>query len=167
MKKEPADAVRQKIDIREIAGPDELRQGFEVLRELRIHLTLPEFNEIYEAARAKDDYRLIGAFEGRQCVAVMGYRILFDFVHGKHVYIDDLVVTAQRRSKGIGLELLRSTEKIAEDLRCKGLRLCTGVDSKDAQRFYERNGWKARAIAYKKLVEQTQLTPQDSVTNQK
>ncbi len=142
---------RPHVEIREIAGPEELRQGFEVLRELRAHLTLPEFHEICGAAMAKDDYRLIGAFENNECLAVMGYRILFDFVHGKHVYIDDLVVTAHRRSKGIGLELLRYAEKIAKDLRCKGLRLCTGVDRKDAQRFYERNGWKARAVAYKKL----------------
>jgi len=37
----------------------------------------------------------------------MGYRLLHDFVHGRHLYIDDLVVTSRLRSSGLGAELLK------------------------------------------------------------
>lgn len=132
------------LEIREIRR-EELQRAFEVMRELRTELTSPEFHETFEAAKAADGYRLIGAFEGGDCAAVMGYRILSDFVHGKHVYVDDLVVTTARRSRGIGLELLRYAEQIAADLKCKGLRLCTGIDRKDAQRL-RWTGCKGKAV---------------------
>lgn len=138
------------MQITEIKTPEGLEQCYPILKELRDTLTFQEFISIYEAAKQHDDYTLVGAFEGSQCVSVMGYRILFDFVHGKHLYIDDLVTTASHRSKGIGAKLLAFAEEHAKELRCKGLRLCTGVDRKDSQRFYENNGWKARAFAYKK-----------------
>ena len=47
----------------------------------------------------------------------MGYRFLHDYVHGKHVYIDDLVTTAAIRSQGAGAKLLKYAEMIAESAR--------------------------------------------------
>ncbi len=118
-------------------------------------MSFQDFISIYEAAKAHDSYTFVGAFDENNIVAVMGYRVLFDYVHGKHIYIDDLVTTASCRSKGVGAKLLEYAESVAKELQCKGLRLCTGIDRKDSQRFYDRNNWKARAIAYKKtLVEQ-------------
>jgi len=35
-------------------------------------------------------FTLVGGFDGEQCVAIMSYRTLFDFVHGKHLCVDDL-----------------------------------------------------------------------------
>ena len=107
---------------------------------------------LYESAKEKDGYTLIGAYDGDSCVGVMGYRILYDFVHGKHLYVDDLVVTAAKRSSGIGAELLKFAETIAKEHACKGLRLCTGVENERGRRFYERLGWSPRALAYKKSI---------------
>ncbi|MBI3556163.1 MAG: GNAT family N-acetyltransferase [Deltaproteobacteria bacterium] len=125
---------------------------FPVIRELRPNLTFHEYTDLMMNAKLRDDYDIVAVFDGPKCIAAMGYRILYDFVHGKHLYIDDLVVTESCRSKGIGAELLRYAEQVAVEKKCKGLRLCTGVDRKDSQRFYERNNWNARAIAYKKTI---------------
>jgi GNAT superfamily N-acetyltransferase len=59
-------------------------------------------------------------------------------------------VTASHRSQGLGAELLARAEKIARDLDCRGLRLCTGVENERGKAFYEREGWTARALAFKK-----------------
>ncbi len=83
----------------------------------------------------------------------MGYRILFDFVHDKHLYIDDLVVASSLRSQGFGKQLLDFAEVEARRLGCRGLRLCTGVENEGGKRFYERSGWAPRALAYKKKLE--------------
>ena len=64
---------------------------------LRETLTFEKFISIHEAASSRDDYTLVAAFEGDHCVALMGYRILFDYVHCKHLYIDDIVTTASQR----------------------------------------------------------------------
>jgi GNAT superfamily N-acetyltransferase len=125
---------------------------FPVILELRPHLTFREYTALMTEAKIRDDYEIVAIFDGPKCLAAMGFRILFDFVHGKHLYIDDLVVAEGSRSKGMGAELLKYAERVAIEKKCKGLRLCTGVNRKDSQRFYERNHWNARAIAYKKGV---------------
>ena len=125
---------------------------FPVIQELRPHLTFAEYTSLLTEAQKQDDYEIVATFDGDKCVAAMGFRVLYDFVHGKHLYIDDLVVTEGCRSKGIGAEFLKYAERVAVEKKCKGLRLCTGVDRKDSQRFYERNEWNARAIAYKKTL---------------
>lgn len=141
------------LEIKELTTPAELELGYVVLKELRTELGFQEFQVLYCSAREHDGYTLVGVCEGEVLAAVMGYRVLYDFVHGKHLYIDDLVVTERFRSRGIGAKLLRYSEKVAAQLDCKGLRLCTGVENEAGKRFYEREGWKPRALAYKKRVE--------------
>ena len=139
--------------IEELTRPDQLDQAFLVLKELRPHLTRESYNQIYQAARRSDHYTFVGVFEEGRCTALMGYRILYDFVHGKHLYIDDLVVTKASRSQGMGAELLRYAEEKAWETQCVGLRLCTGVDNEPGRRFYEREHWELKAVAYKKKVD--------------
>lgn len=80
----------------------------------------------------------------------MGYRVLCDFVHGRHLYIDDLVTDENIRSKGYGATLLKEAEKIAQENGCTNLRLCTGIDNDRGKTFYEKNNWNLRAVVYKK-----------------
>lgn len=97
-----------------------------------------------------DGYEIIAIEAENEILAVMGYRILHDYVHGKHLYIDDLVSTKSYRSEGLGAKLLVYAEELAKELGCKVLRLCTGIDNELGKKFYERNGWSLRAVAYKK-----------------
>ena len=136
-----------------VATPNELEAIFPVIRELRSHFSFVDCVTLVEEARRRDEYELVGAFEENQCIVVMGFRILFDFVHGKHLYIDDLVVTASCRSKGVGARLLKYAEQMAVEKNCKGLHLCTGVENTNGKRFYEREGWKMRSVAYKKTLQ--------------
>lgn len=130
----------------------ELASVFELMRELRPHLTEKTFLETYHAAQKADGYVMYGFYHGSECVGLMGLRYLHDYVHGFHLYIDDLVTSEKVRSKGIGAELLKFAEGLAQENKCSGLRLCTGVDNKDGMRFYEREGWASRAVAYKKKI---------------
>lgn len=86
--------------------------AFPLMKELRTHLTFDEFVKLYDAAQKADGYTLVSVFEENQCVALMGYRILHDFVHGKHLYVDDLVVTEAKRSQGLGENLKRSNNEL-------------------------------------------------------
>ena len=79
-------------------------------------------------------------------------RILTDFVHGRHLYVDDLVISSAHRSKGFGANLLKFAEDEAARLRCRSLRLCTGTENHGAKRFYERESWSLKSVVYKKPV---------------
>lgn len=138
------------MDIKEIATQLEIERAFPIMKELRSELSFQDYVAIYEQAKAADSYTLVGAYEGGNCVALMGYRVLHDYVHGKHVYIDDLVTTESCRSKGVGSKLLSFAEAEAGRLGCSGLRLCTGIANEGGKKFYEREGWQFRSIVYKK-----------------
>ncbi|MDO8461754.1 MAG: GNAT family N-acetyltransferase [Deltaproteobacteria bacterium] len=135
---------------REISSPEDLKAAFIVIKELRPHLSFEEYSSIYQSARERDDYTLAGIFDQQKCIAVMGYRVLYDFAHKKHFYLDDLVVLPSHRSQGIGERLLKYAEEIARKLKCEELRLCTGTQNVRAQKLYEKCGWVAKSIAYKK-----------------
>lgn len=148
------------VTFRILQSQEELQEGFKILRELRPHLNEEQFFDSYRAIREpiqgdyeQERYRLIGAFlpePDRGLVGLMGCRVLTDFVHGRHLYIDDLVVTEKYRSHGIGAQLLRFAQGISEQLRCSGMRLATGVQNSGGMKFYEREGWALKSVTYKK-----------------
>lgn len=130
----------------------DLENFYPVIKELRKDLTKEEFFSLFEAAQKLNHFEMVGIEENGKIIAAMGFRLLIDFVHGKHLYIDDLVTTENYRSKGLGAKLLQHAEEMAREYSCKGLRLSTGVDNDSAKRFYERNGWSFRSVVYKKKI---------------
>lgn len=129
---------------------EQLALAYSLMRQLRPGLSESEFTARCELAAAQNGYTLYGAFDGDECLGVMGMRRIVDLLHGDHFYIDDLVVDERARSRGVGAQLLRHAEALAAQAGGLGLRLCTGIDYLPARRFYEREGWVARAVAYKK-----------------
>ena len=132
---------------------NELQLCFPVMQELRTHLTFENFLLLYTQAHEHEGYKIITARKNKKIVGLMGYRILHDFVHGKHLYIDDLVSTQTERSNGIGSALLDYAEKLAALNGCTGLRLCTGIDNELGKKFYEKNNLRLRAVVYKKKLQ--------------
>lgn len=137
------------MEFRFVETTDEARQVFPLMKELRDHLDEASFLQLLSAAKAESRYTLLAAFEDSGCVGLMGYRILTDFVHGRHLYIDDLVTKEGHRSRGLGARLLQEAKHIAAQNGCEKLRLCTGAQNERGKAFYERNGWALRAVVYK------------------
>lgn len=125
---------------------------YPLLKQLRPHLTLEQFVTIHDKAKKMDQYCLWGYFDKDHCVGLMGIRLLYDFVHLKHLYIDDLVVDESKRSSGIGGQLLQHAEMLAKNENCTGLRLCTGNENQRGINFYEKQKWKQRALVFKKKI---------------
>lgn len=148
----PTPETRQLLELRAAKTPSDFEEIFPIMRELRPHLTFDTYAELIREAARRDDYCLVGAYQDGRCVAAMGYRILYDFVHGKHLYVDDLVTTESCRSQGVGAQLLEHAHAIAKETGCKLLRLSTGVDNAGGKKFYERENWKLRSLTYKKPV---------------
>ncbi len=131
---------------------NDLERFFPVMQELRKDLSFEDFLNIYEKAHVADGYEIVALENEHGVLAVMGYRVLYDYVHGKHLYIDDLVSTESQRSKGLGAKLLNYADEMAKELGCKGLRLCTGIENEQGKLFYQKHGWNLRAVAFKKKI---------------
>jgi GNAT superfamily N-acetyltransferase len=61
--------------------------------------------------------------------------------HRPQARVNDLVVTASVRGRGIGDALLRRAEELARKRGCFRMALVTAGWREDTHRFYERHGW--------------------------
>ena len=137
------------MKFRELKTTEDITKAYPLLNHLRPHITRDEFYNIYNEASQESGYKFIALEEAGEFLGLMGYRILTDYVHGRHLYIDDLVIEESQRGKGLGTLLLEESKRLAKEKACKRVRLCTGINSHDAKKFYEKNNWDLRAVVYK------------------
>ena len=86
-------------------------------------------------------------------VALAGYRFEENLIHGKFVYVDDLVTAADERRGGLGARLLDAVAMIGRDAGRGRLVLDTALDNVLAHRFYYRQGMLARALRFSRPLE--------------
>jgi GNAT superfamily N-acetyltransferase len=127
------------MKIRVAESDREIRDCHPVLRQLRPLLTAEAF---LERVRAQCDlgYRLAYLESAEGIVAVAGFQIRHTLVDGRYLHVDDLVTLESQRSRGHGAALLAWLRVRAEELSCGSVQLDSGVQRKDAHRFYQREG---------------------------
>jgi len=131
-----------------LAGSDqEIAACFPVMCQLRPHLT-PDAFLARVRLQERAGYRIAYLEANGRPVAVAGFRILETLVSGRFLNVDDLVTLDAERSKGHGAKLLGWLLGHARTEGCQGLELDSGVQRKDAHRFYERQGLKICAYHF-------------------
>lgn len=129
------------MEFHELAPGDErLREVYPVLHELRTELTEEAFLELYREAHPQG-YRVVTLFDEGECRAVAGYHLTHGFLHGRFMYIDDLVTAARWRSRGYGSALNAHLWDKARDAGCSNVQLDSGTQRSEAHRFYFRDGY--------------------------
>ena len=126
---------------------EEIAACFPVMKQLRPHLTPEEF-VLRVRKQMSAGYKLVYFLSDRRLVAVAGYRVANKLSAGKFLFVDDLVTDETARSKGYGARLLTWLRGQARAEKCSCLQLDTGIQRKDAQRFYEREGMRLSGYHY-------------------
>ena len=121
---------------------------FQVMRELRPHLT--EVTAFVEQVRRQSEqgYRLLAAFRDDAVQGLAGYRLQENLLYGTFLYVDDLVITADARRHGVGKMLLDDLRAEARRQGCAHFVLDTGLANALGQRFYYRQGLLATGLHY-------------------
>lgn len=134
------------------AGDDEIRAAFPVLRQLREHLGSAD--ELLERVRRqeREGYRLLCACSGQRVVGCAGFRRLESLFAGPYLYVDDLVTCEGSRSAGVGRALLGFLRDLCRAEGRTELHLDSGVQRRDAHRFYHREGLTIRSFHFKEEV---------------
>lgn len=125
-----------------------VRACFPVMRELRPALAGADEFAARVARQRRAGYRLLAAWRGEVPVALAGYRVQENLLHGRHLYVDDPVAAASERSRGFGARLL---DALADEGRAEGcgrLVLGTGLANTLAHRFYYRQGLFAVGLGF-------------------
>jgi GNAT superfamily N-acetyltransferase len=124
-----------------IAGTDhEIQRCYPVMAQLRPHIAREKFLEQVRRQRQAGGFLLAALEEDGAVRCVAGFRVLECLYSGRFLYVDDLVTDSESRSKGYGGMLLDWLASYGKDQQCGVLRLDSGVQRKDAHRFYLEKG---------------------------
>ena len=129
-------------------GEAEIAACYELMRQLRPHLKSQEEFIARWRRQSADGYRIVALWEQGGPVAIAGYRLTENLVHGKFLYVDDLISDQSARSRGHGARLLDKLKEDGRALGCNKLVLDTGLDNFLAHRFYFRQGLLAQALRF-------------------
>ncbi|MGO4306040.1 GNAT family N-acetyltransferase [Cupriavidus sp. RAF12] len=142
------------VQIRRIDTGAEVAACFPLMQQLRPHLA--DADEFVARWRRQADvgYRLAGLWDDGRLMALAGYRLQDNLVHGLHFYVDDLVTDAQARSGGYGHALMDWLKAEARELSCHKLVLDTPLTNVLGHRFYYRNGLLAAALRFNVVLDQ-------------
>jgi GNAT superfamily N-acetyltransferase len=133
-------------------GDERLAAVYPVMNELRTGLSEDQFHERYVAGHV-DGYRIAAVFDGDECRACAGYRLLTNFVSGRHLYIDDLVTADRWRSHGYGRLVDKYLLELARNEGCSSVQLDSNVRRPDAHRFYFRERYWIAGFHFVRLLE--------------
>lgn len=123
----------------------ELVDCYPVFFELRPHLTLESFLSLVERMQNHYNYQ-VAYLDDNGIKAVAGIRIAEWLYTGKYLEIEDLVTTAEERSKNYGGKLFDWIKVYAKENDCIQLRLVSGVQRERAHQFYinKEMKWEAK-----------------------
>jgi GNAT superfamily N-acetyltransferase len=131
----------------------EIAACYPIMRELRPHITDESFVSRVRTLE-KSGYRLAYCQGPEGPVAVAGFRLGESLSWGRFLYVDDLVTLQNKRSRGFGAALLSWLTELAAREGCSQLHLDSGIQRKDAHRFYEREGMQLTGYHFAKHLEQ-------------
>ncbi|MGM0845313.1 MAG: GNAT family N-acetyltransferase [Bacillota bacterium] len=137
------------MEIREAVSEQEWKQVYQLLIELRTDLGAEEFSELLKSMRV-EGYRVFGLYDREELVSLAGVIIRTNFYAARHVFIYDLVTKSSARSKGYGRQLLQFIEEWGQEQGCETAGLDSGLQRRDAHRFYEGRNYKKSSYAFRK-----------------
>jgi len=118
-----------------------------VMQVLRPHLAAAEFVDRVRRQQ-QQGYRLAFCQTADGVIVVAGFRLGENMAWGRFLYVDDLVTLPDQRSRGYGGRLLDWLREHARAEGCEQLHLDSGMQRRDAHRFYEREGLSATGLHF-------------------
>jgi GNAT superfamily N-acetyltransferase len=140
------------MEIVELRSAEEHREALPILRELYPSLDEERYAGLL-ADMSVDGYRQFAVRRAAgEIVAVAGVAVHVNLYYGRHLYIYDLVVTAEARSEGYGGLLMDHVEDVARREGCETAALACGLEREGALRLYERRGYEKPSYAMRKAL---------------
>lgn len=136
----------------QLANTDmEVEICFPLLKALRPDLSSDTFlSKVRELQTS--GYMLAYLMVENSAVAAAGFRLGQSLAWKHYLYLEDLVTLENERGKGYGSALLAWLGNYASMQGCEQLHLDSGVQRKDAHRFYQREGMQIASYHFAKRV---------------
>jgi len=136
-----------------IDSDQDYQASFDVMRELRPHLSDAAAFTAQARRQAEQGYRLLAAWQDDQVKALAGYRLQENLLYGRFLYVDDLVTTSDARGHGLAARLIDALRDEARRQGCTNFVLDTGLGNSLGQRFYFRQGLLATGMHFRQSLQ--------------
>ena len=143
-------------EVLEVSADADVLACHTLMQQLRPKLLTAEGWLLRFQRQAADGYRLFALWQDKRPVALAGFRLQENLVHGRFLYVDDLVTDTSDRSGGRGAWLMDALKAEASRCGCDLLVLDSGLANVRAHRFYYRNGLLAQALRFSMPVQDAQ-----------
>src|SRR3990167_5531480 len=98
------------------------------MRQLRPHISEPDYFSRVAFLMGEEQFRLFGAYDSKnRCLGVIGFQKQNRLSLGNIIYIADLVTDEQCRSQGIGTQLLNLVKNEAIKQKIDAIALDSGI----------------------------------------
>ncbi|MBL7825472.1 MAG: GNAT family N-acetyltransferase [Saprospiraceae bacterium] len=111
-----------------------------LLQQLNDKVTETYLNEMLDDM-IQHGYRMAGIWEHGHCLGVSGIWVTTKLYSGKYLEMDNVVVAAEARSRGIGKLLTDFVTNLAREEGCNMMMLDAYLENEKAHLFYEREGF--------------------------
>ena len=135
------------MELRRLITVEEMLPHLNLIQQLTPSLTTAEYRSLLEAM-IPHRYAMLAAFEGDACLGLSGYWIGHKLYSGRYLEIDNFVVDAKHRSRGIGQLLVDELIRIAQREGCMNVMLDAYLENTAGHRFYERHGFVKRGYHF-------------------
>ena len=105
------------MTIKELHTINEMLQEIEVMKELYPSLTEVQYTEML-TSMLPHNYQQIAVYDEERCVGISGFWVGTKLWCGKYLELDNVIVSAKYRSKGVGKIMSEYLEKKAIELNC-------------------------------------------------
>lgn len=136
------------MTLRELNGLDEMLQTLDVLQELYPSLTPENYLADLKEMLPNNRYGQVAVFDGDTCIGVSGYWIGTKLWCGKYLEIDNLVVSAKVRSKGVGKMIFDYLAEKAKQEECSMVSLDSYTSNFKAHKFFYNEGFAPKGFHF-------------------
>jgi GNAT superfamily N-acetyltransferase len=123
----------------------------DVLQELYPSLTYEQYNQELELM-LPHNYGQLAVYEESRCIAICGFWIGNKLWIGKYLELDNIVVCAGHRSKGVGDLIFTTLEQKGKEEQCNMLALDSYTTNFKAHKFFYNQGFAPKGFHFIKLL---------------
>lgn len=134
-------------EIRVLTQKQEMAPLYPLIRQLSPNVTEERYLHFLDDMLAHG-YRMAAVFEDGVCLGLSGFWVSTKIYSGRYMELDNVVIDAAHRSRGIGKMLYTFLLNIAQEEGCETLMLDAYIENEKAHAFYEREGFVKRGYHF-------------------
>lgn len=144
------------MELKELSSKEEMLQNFDLIQEMYPSISYEEYSNELDVM-LPHNYGQVAIYDGETCAGLTGYWIGSKLWCGKYMELDNVVVSSQYRSKGIGERLFKHMEQKAKDLGCTMLALDSYTDNFKAHKFFYAQSFVPRGFHFINILDKSKV----------